>query len=153
MLNSPFNVISISILICDLNCSITFSNSFVTLQDRSTGRMIGIGHESQGLFHLSLTPSFTICTSTNVPLLFSFLTNLFFVFLRVCLDAPALCAYLLLAKTSSQLRPRSASSLVIPVFNMVINVILLILINTSLLSMSHSLSNLLCLTSSQHSHP
>ena len=51
--DSPFNLISISKLIHDLNCSITFSHSSVTLQDRSTGRMIHIAHESQGLYHLS----------------------------------------------------------------------------------------------------
>ena len=46
--DSPFNLISISKLICDLNCSITFSKSFVSFQDRSAGRTIGIEHESQG---------------------------------------------------------------------------------------------------------
>ena len=44
--DTPFNLISISKLIHDFNCSITSSHSFVTLQDRSTGRTIGIGHES-----------------------------------------------------------------------------------------------------------
>ena len=67
--NSPFNLISVNKLIHDLNCLITFSHSFVTLQDRSTGRTIGIGHESQGLYHLSSTPSSTVCTSTDEPLL------------------------------------------------------------------------------------
>ena len=67
--NSPFNLISISKLIHDLNCSITFSHSSITLQDRSTGRTIDIGHASQGLYHLSSTPSFTVCTSTDEPLL------------------------------------------------------------------------------------
>ena len=43
--NSPFNMISISKLTRDLNCLITFSNNFVTLQDRSTRRTIGIGRE------------------------------------------------------------------------------------------------------------
>ena len=66
--DSPFNLISVSKLIRDLNCSVTFSNSSVTLQDRSTGRMIGIGHESQGLFHLSSTPSSNICASSDDPL-------------------------------------------------------------------------------------
>ena len=51
--NSPFNLISISKLTRDLNCLITFSDHFVTLQDRSTGLTIGIGRESQGLFHLA----------------------------------------------------------------------------------------------------
>ena len=64
-----FNLISISKLIYDLNCSITFSYSSVTLQNRSKERTIGIGHESQGLYHLSSTPSSTICTSTDEPLL------------------------------------------------------------------------------------
>ena len=67
--NSPFNLISISKLIHDLNCSIAFSHSSVTLQDRSTRKMIGIGHESQGLYHLSSAPSSTVCTSTDEPLL------------------------------------------------------------------------------------
>ncbi|RVW78818.1 Retrovirus-related Pol polyprotein from transposon RE2 [Vitis vinifera] len=49
----PFNLISISKITCTLNCSITFSDKFVTLQDRSTGKMIGIGRESQGLYHLT----------------------------------------------------------------------------------------------------
>ena len=43
--NSPFNLISISKLTRYLNCLITFYDNFVTLQDRSTGRMIGIGRE------------------------------------------------------------------------------------------------------------
>ena len=65
----PFNLISISKLIHDLNCSIIFSHSSITLQDQSTGRTIGIGHESQGLYHLSSIPSSTVCTSTDEPLL------------------------------------------------------------------------------------
>ena len=40
--DSPFNLISISKLIHDINCSITFSHSSVTLHDWSTGRTIGI---------------------------------------------------------------------------------------------------------------
>ena len=66
--NSPFNLISISKLINDLNCSITFSHSYVALKDRNTTkRTIGIRHESQGLYHLSSTPSSTVCTSTDEP--------------------------------------------------------------------------------------
>ena len=44
--DSPFNLISINKLARDLNCLITFFDNSVTLQDRSTGRTIGIGHES-----------------------------------------------------------------------------------------------------------
>ena len=40
-LDSPFSLISISKLIRDLNCSITFSNISITLQDWSTRRTIG----------------------------------------------------------------------------------------------------------------
>ena len=67
--NSPFNLISISKLIHDLNCSITFSHSSVTLQDRSTRMTIGIGYESQGLYHLNSTSSSIVYTSTDEPLL------------------------------------------------------------------------------------
>ena len=42
---------------------------FVTLHDRRTGKTIGIGHESQGLFHLSSPLCSTACTSTEAPLL------------------------------------------------------------------------------------
>ena len=65
----PFNHISISKLTRDLNCVLTFSHNYVTLQDRSMGKTIGIGHESQGLFHLSSPLCSTICTSTKAPLL------------------------------------------------------------------------------------
>ena len=42
-LECHFNLMSISKITRTLNCSITFSDKFVTLQDRSTGKMIGIG--------------------------------------------------------------------------------------------------------------
>ena len=48
-----FNLIFINKITRSLNCSITFFNKFVTLQDRSTGKTIGIGRESQGLYHLA----------------------------------------------------------------------------------------------------
>ena len=40
----PFNLILISKLTRDLHCVLTFSHNFVTLQDRSTGKKIGIEH-------------------------------------------------------------------------------------------------------------
>ena len=67
--NFPVNLISISKLTCDLHCVLTFSHNSVTLQDRRTGKMIGIGHESQGLFHLSSPLCSTACISTKAPLL------------------------------------------------------------------------------------
>ena len=51
--NFPCNLIFISKLTRDLHCVLTFLHNSVTLQDRGTGKTIGIAHESQGLFHLS----------------------------------------------------------------------------------------------------
>ena len=65
----PFNLISISKLTRNLNCLITFSNNYVTLQDRSTRKTIGIGREFQGLFHLSSPSSSIACISMDTPLL------------------------------------------------------------------------------------
>ncbi|RVW44594.1 Retrovirus-related Pol polyprotein from transposon TNT 1-94 [Vitis vinifera] len=65
----PFNLISISKITRTLNCSITFSDKFVTLQDRRTGKTIGIGRESQGLYHLTSDSSPAVCISTDAPLL------------------------------------------------------------------------------------
>ena len=65
----PFILISINKLTHDLHCLITFSNNSVTLQDQSTGRTIGMGHESQGLFHLHSPLCSITCTSTNALLL------------------------------------------------------------------------------------
>ena len=64
-----FNLISISKITRTLNCSITFSDKFVTLQDRSMGKTIGIGRESQGLYHLTSPSTPAVCISTYTPLL------------------------------------------------------------------------------------
>ena len=63
-----FNLIFISNLTCDFHCVLTFSHNSVTLQDRSTGKTIGIRHKSQGLFHLSSPLCSNTCTSTATPL-------------------------------------------------------------------------------------
>ena len=65
----PFNLISISKITRTLNCSIIFFDKFVTLQDRSTRKTIGIGRESQGLYHLTSKSSPAVCVSTDAPLL------------------------------------------------------------------------------------
>ncbi|KAJ9692997.1 hypothetical protein PVL29_011912 [Vitis rotundifolia] len=65
----PFNLISISKITRTLNCSITFSDKSVILQDRSTGKTIGIERESQGLYHLTSPSSPAACISTDAPLL------------------------------------------------------------------------------------
>ncbi|RVX07364.1 hypothetical protein CK203_022637 [Vitis vinifera] len=64
-----FNLISISKITRTLNCSITFSDKFVTLQDWSTGKTIGIGRESQGLYHLTSPSTLAVCISIDAPLL------------------------------------------------------------------------------------
>ena len=68
-LECPFNLISISKITRTLNYSIIFSDKFVTLQDQSTGKTIGIGRESQGLYHLTSQSSPAVCVSTDAPLL------------------------------------------------------------------------------------
>ena len=55
--DSHFNLIFIGKLTRDLNCLITFFYHSITLQNQSTGKTIGIGRESQGLFHLSSSSS------------------------------------------------------------------------------------------------
>ena len=69
VLDFSFNLISINKLTRDLHCVLIFSHHSVTLQDRSTGKTIGIGHESQGLFRLSSPLCATACTSMEAPLL------------------------------------------------------------------------------------
>lgn len=69
VLDSPFNLVFVGKLTRDLSCSITFSNASVTLYDWSTGKTIGLGQESQGLFPLRSAPSSTVCTSFDTPLL------------------------------------------------------------------------------------
>ena len=52
----PYNLISLSQLTRSLNCSVTFTaNSFV-IQEHGTGRLIGEGHESRGLYYLESSP-------------------------------------------------------------------------------------------------
>ncbi|RVW21067.1 Retrovirus-related Pol polyprotein from transposon TNT 1-94 [Vitis vinifera] len=65
----PFNLISISKITHTLNCFITFSDKSAILQDRSTGKTIGIERESQGLYHLTSPSSPAACISTDAPLL------------------------------------------------------------------------------------
>ncbi|RVX13579.1 Retrovirus-related Pol polyprotein from transposon RE2 [Vitis vinifera] len=64
-----FNLIFINKITRTLNCSITFSDKFMTLQDRSTGKTIGIERESQGLYHLTSPSTPAVCISTDAPLL------------------------------------------------------------------------------------
>jgi len=52
---SPFNLLPISRLTRSLDCVISFTKDFVTLQDRSSGRMIAIGCESHELYQLQIS--------------------------------------------------------------------------------------------------
>lgn len=52
-----------------MNCSITFDDDSVTIQDRGTEQMIGVGCESQGLYHLNLPASPVACSVTESPAL------------------------------------------------------------------------------------
>nr|KYP50624.1 hypothetical protein KK1_027561 [Cajanus cajan] len=49
--NCPFNLISLSQLTKSLNCSVTFNAKSFVIQERGTGRKIGAGHESSGLYY------------------------------------------------------------------------------------------------------
>ncbi|KAF3679503.1 putative chalcone--flavonone isomerase-like [Capsicum annuum] len=63
----PFNLVSVSRLTRALDCSITFFDDSFLMQDRKMGQTIGIGHESQGLYHLTASNSFTTCSATDPP--------------------------------------------------------------------------------------
>ena len=65
----PFNLISINKITRTLNCSITFFDKSVILQDWSTRKTIGIGCESCGLYHLTSPSSPAACMSIDAPLL------------------------------------------------------------------------------------
>ncbi|KAF3647154.1 Isoamyl acetate-hydrolyzing esterase 1 -like protein [Capsicum annuum] len=67
VLGCPFNLASVSRLTRALDCSITFFDDSFLMQDRKTGQTIGIGHESQGLYHLTASNSFTACSATDPP--------------------------------------------------------------------------------------
>nr|KYP32021.1 hypothetical protein KK1_047400 [Cajanus cajan] len=54
--NCPFNLISLSQLTKSLNCSVTFSAESFVIQERGTGRKIGAGHESGGLYYFEMQP-------------------------------------------------------------------------------------------------
>lgn len=64
--NYPFNLLSVSRLTHSHDCSVTFTNNNVTLQDQSSGRTIGVGCESQGLYYLSVSSQ--TCSAKDSPL-------------------------------------------------------------------------------------
>ncbi|XP_075075263.1 uncharacterized protein LOC142162667 [Nicotiana tabacum] len=65
----PYNLISISKLTKNLKCLVIFSEDSVFVQDRSSGQVIGRGHESHGLYNLSITKppvAFTSAISSDL---------------------------------------------------------------------------------------
>ena len=55
--NCPFNLVSLSQLTKTLNCSVTFDVDSFVIQERGTDRLIGVGHESRGLYYLETSSS------------------------------------------------------------------------------------------------
>ncbi|KOM48619.1 hypothetical protein LR48_Vigan07g232300 [Vigna angularis] len=64
--NCPFNLISLSQLTKSLNCSITFDNNSFVIQERGTGKRIGEGYESGGLYHFGSHPHVS-CIAAPTP--------------------------------------------------------------------------------------
>lgn len=64
----PFNLLSVSQLTKSLHCSITFSPSSCVFQDLRTKKVIGSGHERNGLYYLDLGVSHTALSTTVSPL-------------------------------------------------------------------------------------
>ena len=64
---APFNLLSISRLTKTLDCVVSFTKDSVFLQDRSSGRIIGKGCESNGLYQLYSHPR--ICAAVDSSLL------------------------------------------------------------------------------------
>lgn len=64
--NFKFNLLSISQLTRDSNCSVTFYPSHCILQDLSTKEEIGRGHEHAGLYYLEMTSP--VCFTHSIPI-------------------------------------------------------------------------------------
>lgn len=65
--NCPFNLLSINRLTQSHDLIITFTKNSVTLQERTSGRTIGTGCESHGLYYLNATTP--MCSTSTSPLL------------------------------------------------------------------------------------
>ena len=50
------NLMSISKLTNDLKCYVTFYPDSCVMQDMATGKMIGLGKQFEGLYHISSSP-------------------------------------------------------------------------------------------------
>ena len=59
----PFNLLSISKLTKILNCAAIFLSTHCIFQDLNTGKIIGGGHEADGLYYLDRYGSFRLVAS------------------------------------------------------------------------------------------
>ena len=64
--NCPFNLVSLSQLTKSLNCFVTFDVDSFVIQKRGTSRLIGVGHESRGLYYLE-TSLYVSCFASPSP--------------------------------------------------------------------------------------
>ena len=64
--NCPFNLVSLSQLTKALNFSITFDADSFVIQERDTSWLIGVEHESRGLYYLEISSSMS-CFATPSP--------------------------------------------------------------------------------------
>ena len=62
----PFNLLSVSQIIKSLQCSVTFS-PFCVFQDLKTKKLIGLGHERNGLYYLDHGDTVTALSATISP--------------------------------------------------------------------------------------
>ena len=74
--DSPFNLLSVSQLTKALNCPITFDPTSCAFQDLKTKKMIGSGHEKDGLYYLDtnkfVSSTFLALSATVSPLQWHF---------------------------------------------------------------------------------
>lgn len=67
--NCPFNLVSLSQLAKALNCFVTFDVDSFVIQECGTGQLIGVGHESRGLYYLEMSSSVSCFMSLSPKLL------------------------------------------------------------------------------------
>ena len=67
--NCPFNIVSLSQLTKSLNCFVTFDVDSFVIQECGIGQLIGIGHESKGLYYLETRSSMSCFASLSPKLL------------------------------------------------------------------------------------
>ncbi|KAL3007444.1 hypothetical protein AAZX31_08G334800 [Glycine max] len=74
--NCPYNLISLGQLTRSFNCLVTFDVYSFVIQDRGMGRLIGVGHESRGLYYLETNPFVSCFASSSSKFLHEHLGHL-----------------------------------------------------------------------------